>query len=410
VVAVDYRMPPRLMAALRLARGPRIFGYPGALVLSVAWTVVGTLAYVRQSLADPARRLDGSLLADYLTSLSCYLPWIVLSAVVFAVERRFPLGRSGTLGQSGTVRGVAVLAAVSVPVVYAAWAMTMVLAAGVQIMFRLPLDVPGLAWIIPGRDLLGHQSLYWSSVGASCMLRTLLEARENERRAARLMLEKSQLETSLRQAELDALRMRLQPHFLFNSIQNISVLTQHDPQTGSRMLTKLGELLRASLGRDGRPETTLQAEIALTNAYLAVEQMRFGNRLSSLVDVAAGTESALVPTFLLQPLVENAIRHGLQRVREQGIVVIRSRHDNGALVLTVTDNGAGPPAAPLSERALGIGLGATCERLARMYPDRHTFSMRAVAEGGTEVRITLPLKFEAATEVPDHAHAAAADC
>jgi LytS/YehU family sensor histidine kinase len=275
--------------------------------------------------------------------------------------------------------------------------------------FGLPLVVPRLTWIIPGREMLGHQFLYWFSVAAGGMLRIVLEARESERRAARLMLEKSQLETSLRQTELDALRMRLQPHFLFNSLQNIAVLTEHDPRTGSRMLTRLGDLLRASLGRDSRPETTLEAEIALTNAYLAIEQMRFGDRLSSTVDVGEGTGRALVPSFLLQPIVENAIRHGLRDVRQRGVLAIRSRRDGGALVLSVTDNGAGPPGAPLSELPLGIGLGATCERLARMYPGRHSFSMRAAPEGGTEVRITLPLRFEAETEEPDVAYAAGAD-
>jgi two-component system LytT family sensor kinase len=392
-----------VIAALRIPGGPRILGYPGPVVLGLAWTLVGTLAYARHYLAEPAPSLDASVLPEYLRALTCYLPWIFLSAIVIAVERRFRLGRSGW------ARSLAVIAALSVPVVYLAWAMTLVLALGVQMLFGGPLEIPRLTWVIPARELLGHQLLYWSSVVASCMLRMLIEARESERCAARLLLEKSQLETSLRQAELDALRMRLHPHFLFNSLQNIAVLTEHEPQTGSRMLTKLGELLRASLDRDSRPESTLQAEIALTNAYLAIEQMRFGDRLSSVVNVALGTERALVPTFLLQPLVENAIRHGLQNVRDRGIITIASGRDEGLLVLTVTDNGAGPPGASLSQLPLGIGLGATCERLARMYPGRHTFSMRAGPVGGTEVRITLPLSFEAATEEPDVAYAAVAD-
>jgi signal transduction histidine kinase len=396
-------MRQRVIAALRIPWGPRILGLPGPVVLAVAWTVVGTLAYARYYLGDPGHRLDGRILPAYFEGLTCYLPWILLSAVVLDVERRFPLGRSGW------ARSLAVLAAVSIPVVYLAWLMTMALELGVQAAFGLPLVFPRLTWIIPGREMLGHQFLYWFSVAAGGMLRIVLEARENERRAARLMLEKSQLETSLRQTELDALRMRLQPHFLFNSLQNIAVLTEHDPRTGSRMLTRLGDLLRASLGRDSRPETTLEAEIALTSAYLAIEQMRFGDRLSSMVDVGEGTGRALVPSFLLQPIVENAIRHGLRDVRQRGVLAIRSRRDGGALVLSVTDNGAGPPGAPLSELPLGIGLGATCERLARMYPGRHSFSMRAAPEGGTEVRITLPLRFEAETEEPDVAYAAGAD-
>ena len=396
-------MRQRFPAALRIVFGRRVLGYPAPVALGVAWTLVGTLAYARNALAGAGLGAGAGGLAQYVQALTCYLPWILLSAIVIDVERRFPLGRSRW------PRNLAVLAALGVPMAYLAWAMTMGLELGAQWLFGLPLELPEISWIIPGRELLGHQLLYWSSVLASGILRTLLEARESERRAARLLLEKSQLQTSLRQTELDALRMRLRPHFLFNSLQNISVLTEHDPQTGSRMLTKLGELLRASLSRDHRPETPLQSEIALTNAYLAIEQMRFGDRLSSIVDIAPGTERAMVPAFLLQPIVENAIRHGLRNVRDCGVIAIRSGIDADSLVLTVTDNGAGPPEEPLSELPLGIGLGATCERLARMYPGRHSFSMRAAPEGGTEVRITLPLGFAAATEGADVAYAAVAD-
>ena len=379
-----------------------ILGYPRLLVLGVAWTLVGTITFARNVLAQPDHGLE---LAAYVEALTCYLPWVGLSALVLDAERRFPVGRIGW------VRNLAVLAAVSLPVVYAAWILTATFELAVQLLFGRPLQLPALTWIIPGRELLGHQLLYWASVAASWMIRTMLEAREAERRAARLMLEKSQLETSLRQTELDSLRMRLHPHFLFNSLQNISVLTQHDPQTGSRMLTRLGELLRASLNRDTRPETTLQAEVALTEAYLAIERMRFGDRLSSIVEIAPGTPHARVPAFLLQPLVENAIRHGLRNVRDGGVITIASRIEGGSLVLSVTDNGIGPPGESLSDLPLGIGLGATCERLARMYPGRHSFSLQAVASGGTEVRITLPLAVDAdaMTEEPDRAYAAVAD-
>jgi LytS/YehU family sensor histidine kinase len=257
----------------------------------------------------------------------------------------------------------------------------------------MPASTHQLTVVIPGHEFLGHELLFVSSVVAAWMLRTLNDARASERRAAKLLLEKSQLESSLRQTELDALRMRLHPHFLFNSLQNIAVLTEHDPGTSRRMLNRLADLLRASLGRDNRPTTSLAREVELTKAYLAIEQMRFGDRLSSLVDVAPETSGALVPTFLLQPIVENAIRHGLRSTTERGVIVIRSRRDGDTLALTVTDNGSGPREA-FADLPLGIGLGATCERLARMYPGAHDFSMAAVPEGGTEVRMTLPFELE----------------
>jgi signal transduction histidine kinase len=369
-----------------------------SLLLCLAWTLVGTIAFARQQLNDPAG-FGPHLVPAYVGWLACYLPWGLLSIAIVPLERRVPLGRRGW------PRHLLVLAALSVPFAVTAWLMTAALAALAGAMTGRTVHA-ALSWPIPAADLLGHSLLYWTAVGGSTALRTLAEARQNERRAARLMLEKAQLETSLRQAELDALRMRLQPHFLFNSLQNISVLTQHDPVTAGRMLTRLGDLLRASLARDREAETTLATEMALTAAYLSVEEMRFGDRLSSTIDIAPGTEDARVPTFLLQPIVENALRHGLGGIQQRGVLRIQSGRDGDRLVLTVRDNGVGV-ADGVSPAGFGIGLGATCERLAGLYADRHTFVMRALPEGGTEVRITLPFHL-AAAEVTEHAHARAA--
>jgi two-component system LytT family sensor kinase len=377
-----------------------------ALLLCLVWTMVGTIAFARQYLDRPAG-IGGHLLPAYAEWLTCYLPWGVLTAVILPIERRFPLGRPGWAWH------LLVLALVSVPMAYTAWLMTAALGALVEAATGRASHPMTLAWLMPARDLLGHELLYWTAVAGSTALRTLTEARENERRAARLMLEKAHLETSLRQAELDALRMRLQPHFLFNSLQNISVLTQHDPATAGRMLTRLGDLLRASLARDREAETTLATEIALTRAYLAVEEMRFGDRLASTVDVAAGTEHAMVPTFLLQPLVENALRHGLRHrlaatsPAQRGVLTIRSERNGDRLVLVVRDNGVGVPEG-LGTDAFGIGLGATCERLVRLYGEGHTFAMRALPEGGTEVRMTLPFR-PGSIDVTEHVHAAGVD-
>jgi two-component system LytT family sensor kinase len=354
----------------------------GAL-LCLGWTLVGTLSFSRQYFDNPRYLRDGGALAAYAEWLTCYVPWGLLSVGVFAIERRFPLFRAGW------GRNLLVLAAWSVPLCYAGWILTWALGLCVEAAFDRRTHATVLGLVMPAREFLGHSLMYWSAVAASTVLRLMLEARAAERRASRLLVDKAQLETSLRQAELDALRMRLQPHFLFNSLQNISVLIQHDPATGSRMLTKLGDLLRASLATDREAETPLRTEIALTQAYLAVEQMRFGDRLSSTVDVDPQTEHALVPTFLLQPLVENALRHGLQGLQRRGALAIRSARERDRLVLTVRDNGVGLPEG-LSTDRYGIGLGATCERLSRIYGDAHGFAMRALPEGGTEVRITLP--------------------
>jgi two-component system LytT family sensor kinase len=255
-----------------------------------------------------------------------------------------------------------------------------------------------------------RSTLYWSTVGASCLIRNLLNLREKERQTAQLTLEKAQLENSLRQAELDTLRMRLNPHFLFNCLQNISTLSQQDSKTASKMLTRLGDLLRVALQRNADAETTLETEVTLTEAYVSIERMRFGDRLSVLLDIASGTERALVPTFLLQPLVENAIKHGLRGERETGVIWIRSARESDELVLTVSDNGIGLSKADPSDLAMGIGLGSTIKRLARMYPSQHIFSIQGLPEGGTEVRVTLPIKFKEVTaEIPACEQSSSAD-
>jgi sensor histidine kinase YesM len=229
-------------------------------------------------------------------------------------------------------------------------------------------------------------------VAGGYFFRTLFRLHEQEQRAARLALEKSRLEASLNQAQLEALRARLNPHFLFNSLQNISVLTKQDPQTASRMLIVLGDLLRAVLRRDSQPESSLGEEIDLTRSYVALEQMRFADRLRVTFEIPDEVKQAMVPCFLMQPLLENAIIHGLRGVRKTGIIVVRVAEKENRLVITVTDNGIGPP-ADANAMKIGVGLGSTCERLARMYPECHEFSIRRPSEGGAEVRIAVPLRF-----------------
>jgi two-component system, LytTR family, sensor kinase len=367
--------------------------YPRFPSLFVVWTLLGVLAFARYALLAGVPR--GGMVLELLGWLACYYPWLFFTPLVFRAEQGFPLTREGW------PKHLVVLALVGLPLSYLAYAMAIVLDAGVRFAFRQTPLVTTVWWPMPARELALEQALYWSTVGGSCVIRNLLELREKEREAAQLALEKSKLESSLRQAELDTLRMRLNPHFLFNCLQNISTLSQQDPKTASKMLARLGDLLRTALQRSAEAETTLDAEVALTEAYVAIEKMRFGPRLSVLLDIAPDTANALLPSFLLQPLVENAIKHGLRGEQKTGVIWIRSARQTDELILTVSDNGNGLPKENPEELAMGIGLGSTCERLARMYAGRHTFSLRGLPEGGTEVRMTLPLKSkEVATRKP----------
>jgi LytS/YehU family sensor histidine kinase len=233
--------------------------------------------------------------------------------------------------------------------------------------------------------------------------------REKERLAAQLAIEKAELESSLRRAELDTLRMRLNPHFLFNCLQSIATLSQKDPKTAGQMVKRLGDLLRVALKDQTQAECTLETEMALVDAYVAIEKMRFGERLSVLQDIELGTEKALIPGFLLQPLLENAIKHGLRAENSAGLIWIRGYRDSSQLVLTVTDNGVGLSDDRIAELGMGVGLGSNCERLQRMYGQRHSFSIRPLAAGGTEVRIALPFRIAESLDKGIHEQVASAD-
>jgi len=376
-------------------------GYPGLATLFPLWGLIGALACARHHLQWGAYGYRVPVLPDLLGWMVCYLPWALVTPVIFRLERRFPLGSAGWL------RHLSCLALASVPIACVASMVMLALGRAMRLILGAPPQPARSWWEFSRCEFLVAEVLYWCTVGGAYMIRKLIELREQERTAARLALEKSQLETGLRQAELEVLRARLNPHFLFNTLQNISVLAQQDPRTASRMLTRLGDLLRMVLRRDAVTETTLEAEMALTHAYVALQKMRFGDRLSVRFEAGPETSRAMVPTLLLQPLVENAIVHGLKGAGTGGAILVRAAGEHRELVLTIRDNGAGPPAEDLSRIRIGLGLGSTAERLERMYPGRHSLSMRRLPEGWTEVRISLPLRLaEAAAST---AYASVAD-
>jgi two-component system LytT family sensor kinase len=360
--------------------------YPGLAMRSLILTVLGSLSYTRYYLQGGTTGGHTEILHDLLLWQTCFLPWAVLTPLPWWVERRFPVQRPRA------ALHLVIIAIASIPLCYLALEMTILLAQVFEYLIsRGP--SPMVFSIIARRDALLEQFLYWSLIAAGWTIRRYGEGREKERENARLALAKSELENSLRNAELEVLRMRLNPHFLFNTLQNISTLVRHEPQTADQMLIRLGDLLRASLRGNSTSEVTLDSELKLTRAYLDIEKLRFGDRLSIVVNAAPETELALVPTLLLQPLVENAIKHGL-RTSTGGKIAIATAMHEGQLVISVRDNGVGMRTGEPKHSDSGIGLSSTIERLARMYPNHHEFRFLTPTEGGTEIRITLPLRLE----------------
>jgi len=203
-------------------------------------------------------------------------------------------------------------------------------------------------------------------------------------------LRATELEKRLAQARLQALQMQLNPHFLFNTLNAIASLMHKDVNGADRMITRLAELLRYALESTEAHEVTLRQELAFLERYLEIEKTRFGPRLTVRLEISPDTLEALVPNLILQPLVENAIRHGIERRAKPGIIELRSWQDNGALKLELRDNG--PGLASDQPRREGIGLSNTRARLQHLYGAGQQLALNNVPEGGLRVEVSLPFR------------------
>ncbi|HUF25427.1 MAG TPA: histidine kinase, partial [Gemmatimonadaceae bacterium] len=200
----------------------------------------------------------------------------------------------------------------------------------------------------------------------------------------------AELANQLTSAQLQVLKMQLQPHFLFNTLNAIAELVHEDAEAADRMITRLGDLLRLSLDRSGEQEVPLRQELDFLGAYLEIEQTRFRDRLSIEMDIAPETLDASVPNLLLQPLVENAIKHGTSACAARGRITITATLRGGELRIEIRDNGRGlPHPAVLRE---GVGLRNTRARLVQLYGDHHGFSLRNSTDGGAVVAIEIPYR------------------
>jgi two-component system, LytTR family, sensor kinase len=213
--------------------------------------------------------------------------------------------------------------------------------------------------------------------------------REREIRAA-------QLQAQLSDAKLLALKSQLQPHFLFNTLHSISSLMLRDVQSADTMIARLSDLLRMSLEDEGQHLISLKRELDFTQAYLDIEKIRFGERLTVVFNVPPEALDVLVPHLLLQPLVENSIKHGISKRSAAGEIIVGARLNRGTLDLMVRDNGSGntKPGVPGALDS-GLGLKGTRERLRTLYGDDQRLDINFLAEGAVEVTISLPFRREA---------------
>jgi two-component sensor histidine kinase len=303
-------------------------------------------------------------------SLSEWYLWALLAPGVIALARRLSLERGHR------ARNLAIHAAFSVGVALAHWGLN-------NLCRHYVLGFPGAVSLV----YTFHSNLvtYWVLVGATCGYDYYVRYRRGELHAA-------QLSAELAQAELQALRTQLHPHFLFNTLNGIATLVHRDPEAADQMIARLSALLRLTLEGVGLQEVPLAKEIDFLKSYLEIEKVRFGDRLTVEMQIAPEVLGARIPYLILQPLVENAIRHGIAPRSQPGRVEIRAAPENGSLVLEVRDNGPGLAAGPESSPRQGMGLSNTRSRLEKLYGVRQHFEIKNGAHGGFVVSLSFPLQ------------------
>lgn len=221
------------------------------------------------------------------------------------------------------------------------------------------------------------------------LLLAVLRGIESQRRLRDERLRISQLETKLVQSQLQALRMQLQPHFLFNTLNAISALALSDPARARLMIARLSDFLRLTLEERHRQRVPLSRELQFLECYLAIQKVRFQDRLTTHLDIAGNTLTASVPNLILQPLVENALRHGLLPKHGAGTLHLSARRDGDHLHLLLEDDGLG---LAKKDHREGIGLGNTRARLKALFAEAAKLDLTRIATGGTRVELRFPFQ------------------
>ena len=323
----------------------------------------------------PRRQLPFSTVA--LIQAVTWYTWLLLLPLILRVVRRVRLG--GTAWRMDLP--VQLLAGAAFAFAHSELAAVFRWMLGVSAYSTLA-DVTTAAAVV---TLASDFIRYWMIAGVYHAVAYFAELKEGEIAAARLA-------TTLAEARLESLRGKLQPHFLFNTLNSIAALVRDNPRAAEEMIGTLSDLLRASLASADSHDITLGEELDLVAKYAGVEQARFGERLHVEMNVPADLLDARVPQLLLQPLVENAIRHGIAPREGPGVVRVSGAGRNGRLTLSVEDDGVGLGAGRPGGH--GIGLSATRERLHHMYGLDSALDVRDREGGGTRVSIDLPLRRE----------------
>lgn len=375
-----------MLANERDGRIPWRLGGRELLLIFVFWTSLAAVSSVNR-LLDPRGfgfRVVSPAGPIALAFIESWV-WAAVTPLIFWLSSRVSLGRYQWL------RGIPLLIVAGIVISISVYGL---LEVARETFFDLPRRGGG-SMLTPlqlfGRLRFLNQLLVYMAVLAAGFAREYFDREQTTtREAAVLERRATALQAQLAEAKLDALRMQLNPHFLFNTLHAISALVERDPAGVRRMIARLSELLRQTIDANAADEVTLGEELAFLRGYFEIMEIRFQGRLTIEVDVAGELLGALVPSLILQPVVENAFEHGAARAERGGVVSVMARRSGGSLVLTVRDNGPGVA----SNASSGVGVTNTRARLAELFGDAASLTLSTAPGGGAMAEIVLPFRTE----------------
>ena len=358
------------------------------------WTALG-IVFALPSIAN-----GNNWRSTVLLSIASWWAWGLLAPFIVAVDQRLPF----TSRQMGWRIAVHLLLSPIFTSLYIYLAPAMMTVMG------------GFGWSrftrLMNLQLLTNslRGMFLWSVLVYCLIVGVWQAHLYFQRYLSSELRMERLERSFSEARLNALRMQLDPHFLFNALNTISSQVERDPRLARQMIEHLGDLLRLSLENKDRHEVPLMEELAFLDPYLAIQKIRFGDRVRIAMQIAPEVKYASVPCLVLQPLVENAIRHGLAQRASGGTIIISAQRLDDQLEICVADDGVGLPPTWTLQQSAGLGLSVTRERILALHPSGASrFSVHRRKGGGTEAVILVPLCLNGATQQKEIRSDSAAD-
>jgi hypothetical protein len=343
-----------------------------------AATVLGVLFAAQEVWQHVVRDQPAAVLTSLARQLVPWYAWALLAPAVFALCERAP-PRAGRLGRTLAVyaaAGVAAAALHGLVVLLPTAALNGELAEGVPLWLSYQ-------YIIVNRAVPAFVN-FWFLVAVIHAVLYQRRLRDRELAAVRLA-------GRLSEAELLTLKSQLQPHFLFNTLNAVAACVRHEPDVAEAMLARLSTLLRLVLESSGQQEVAFARELEAARSYLAIHEVRFGGRLSVAFDVDPGLEGVMVPAMVLQPIIENAVVHGVAAVPGPGRIDVAARRRDGRLLLSVSNRSDARAGARRPPRGSGLGLANTRARLEQLYGAAHRMEL-ATGEHGAEMEVEIPLR------------------